>query len=170
MIAPTKHTSTEVRRVLRVISMLGLSAFLVSLSLGAVAGGAAQQIPITMRDFSYTPDRITLQAGVPVEITLVNRGKVKHEFIVYPMPKAGMSGIRLHEWAEDNSYFKGLQVVVEGRGIEVERKGPSVVEIQVGAGKSAVVKFTPAKKGTFEFACLIDGHYEAGQKGSLTVK
>ncbi len=155
----------------KVLPMLTPIVLLVSLILAAAEGGAAQQITITMRDFSYTPDRITLEAGVPVEITLVNRGKVKHKFMVYPMPKAGMSGIRLHEWAEDNSYFKGLQVVVvEGRGIEVERKGPSVVEIQVGTGKAAVVKFAPAKKGTFEFACLIEGHYEAGQKGSLTVK
>ena len=145
---------------------------LLGLLVPAAAGGApAQKITITMRDFSYTPDRVTLQAGVPVELTIVNKGKVGHEFIVYVRPKPGLSGSGLRERAEDNSYFRGLQVqVVEGPGIEVERKGQTVVEIKVGPGRSTVVRFTPARKGTFEMACLIEGHYEAGQKGTLTIQ
>ena len=31
-------------------------------------------------------------------------------------------------------------------------------------------KFTPNKKGTFEIGCHVEGHYEAGMKGILTVK
>lgn len=146
---------------------------LLGLLVPAAAGGApVQKITVTMRDFSYTPDRVTLQAGVPVEITIVNKGKVGHEFMVYTRPKTGTSGMmKMHEWAEDNSYFRGLQVqVVEGPGIGVERKGQTVVEIKVGPGRSTVVRFTPVKKGTFEVACLIEGHYEAGQKGTITVQ
>ncbi len=145
---------------------------LLGLLVPAAAGGApAQKITITMRDFSYTPDRVTLQAGVPGEITIVNKGKVGHEFMVYTRPKTGMSGVQMHEWAEDNSYFRGLQVQVgEGPGIKAERKGQTVVEIVVGPGRSTVVRFTPVRKGTFEMACLIEGHYEAGQKGTLTIQ
>mgnify|MGYP001610998524 CR=1 FL=1 len=32
------------------------------------------------------------------------------------------------------------------------------------------MRFTPTKKGTFEFRCAVPGHYEAGMKGTITVK
>ncbi len=153
----------------RMISILALSVLMVSLVSGAVGGGTVQKVTLTIRDFSYTPDKVTLQAGVPAEITIINKGKVKHEFMLHSMPR-GMSGRPPHEWAEDNSYFKGLQVNVEGAGVEAERHGMSLFEVQIGTGKIAVVKFTPTKRGTFEFACLITGHYEQGQKGTLIVQ
>lgn len=37
-------------------------------------------------------------------------------------------------------------------------------------GKSQSVRFTPTKKGTFEFKCTVPGHAEAGMKGTITVK
>lgn len=37
-------------------------------------------------------------------------------------------------------------------------------------GKSQSVRFTPTKKGTFEFKCTIPGHAEVGMKGTITVK
>ncbi|MDR7486214.1 MAG: hypothetical protein QN149_13365 [Armatimonadota bacterium] len=43
-------------------------------------------------------------------------------------------------------------------------------EILVGPGQSATLRFTPTKKGTFEISCQISGHYEAGQKGTITVR
>lgn len=40
----------------------------------------------------------------------------------------------------------------------------------VDPGKSASVTFTPARKGSYEFVCIIPGHKEAGMKGVLIVK
>ena len=37
-------------------------------------------------------------------------------------------------------------------------------------GKRAELKFTPTRKGTFELACHVEGHYEAGMKDVLVVK
>lgn len=137
---------------------------------GPVEGAEVQKITLTIRDFKYSPAKVTLRAGVPAEITITNKGKVKHEFMLHARPQPGMGGMAFHEWAENNSYFKGLDVVVEGSGIQVERKGKNLVEVQIGAGKTAVVKFTPTKKGTFEYACLITGHYEQGQRGTLVIQ
>ncbi len=151
--------------------ILSLVVLLMPLILGSIAESATvQKITITMREYTYTPSQVTVAAGTPVEITLVNKGRLKHEFMLYGMPKAGMMGMEFHKWADDHSYFHGMRVAVEGRGIEVERKHGVLVEVQLGVGKSATVKFTPKLKGTFEFACLIAGHYEAGQKGVLVVK
>lgn len=137
---------------------------------GAVRGAAPQKLAVTMRDFGYTPTRITLQSGVPVEITLVNKGKVAHEFMLYDMPKMGsmMGGETGHEWVEKTNYFRNVEVTVGGG--KVKRMGGHFFELHVASGKSATIAFTPVKKGTFEFGCMIEGHYEAGQKGVLVVK
>lgn len=151
------------------VQIFGLAALVVFLALGGAAWGASEQkVTVTMTEMRFAPAKVTLKAGTTVEIKLVNKGKVKHEFMVYALPKAGTTREGLHEWAEGTSYFKGVEVKVEGGGIEVE--GKDIFEIEVAAGKSAEVKFTPTRKGTFEIGCLIEGHYEAGMKGSLTVK
>lgn len=40
----------------------------------------------------------------------------------------------------------------------------------IDPGKSASVRFTPAKKGSFEFKCTVPGHAEVGMRGTITVK
>ncbi|HXF82508.1 MAG TPA: cupredoxin domain-containing protein [bacterium] len=130
-----------------------------------------QKITITMRDFAYAPARIVLQAGIPVELTITNRGKVTHEFMLYGMPKdmGGMMGGEMgHEWVEKTNYFKGVPVTVQGG--TVKRKAGAFFELRVPPGKTATLRFTPVKKGTFEFGCMIADHYEAGQRGVLVVK
>jgi uncharacterized cupredoxin-like copper-binding protein len=147
-------------------------AVLLAFALPRVVWGAgAQQLTITMDEYAFTPEKITLEAGVPVEVTLVNKGTLIHDLAVYAVPKPGLSGPKLSDWAAGNSYFSGLEVsVAAGPGIEVVRKGPNIVDIKVAAGKSTTLKFTPVKKGTFEAGCLSPGHYEASMKGTWTVK
>jgi len=142
---------------------------------GPASPAANQKVTVTMGEdgsrMFFRPAQVTLQAGVPVEIVLVNRGKLKHEFMVYARPKPGTSREALHEWAEDNSYFKDLEVKVEGGGLEVGAR--ELIEIELAAGKSAEVKFTPKKAGTFEMACLIKDpvdHYQAGMKCTVAVQ
>ncbi len=141
----------------------------VPLSLGAAAGaGKEQKVAITMTDFKFTPARITLQAGVPAEIVLRNKGKVEHEFMVYAAPKGKVSD--WDEWVMPNTYFQDIgEVEGEFPGIGAVA-GTRVFEVEVKPGKTAELKFTPTRKGTFEIGCHVEGHYEAGMKGALTVK
>lgn len=132
----------------------------------ATAGAAVQKITIVMREYSYSPSKVTLQVGVPTEITLVNRGKKPHEFMVYDRPMGGM--MMGHDYVQQTNYFRGVPVTVQGG--KARSKGGAVYEIEVAAGKTAVVKFTPTRKGTFEMACMIKGHYEEGQVGTLIVR
>ncbi len=153
------------RKYVRIFS---LTALLVFLALGGAAGAAKQKVTIALSEMKFTPSKITVQAGSAVEFKLVNRGKQKHEFMVYAPPKAGLDGEELEKWAEENSYFKDLELKVEGGGIEVV--GTNIFEVEVDAGKSAELKFTPKRTGTFEIGCHIEGHYEKGMKGTLVVK
>lgn len=150
---------------------VGILAVITLLVLSGVAWGAGvQKVTIIMRDFSYTPSTVTLQSGVPAEVTLVNKGQVAHEWMAYGMPKQGMTmgGETGHEWVERSNYFHMVAVVATGG--KVIRQGGDFMELRVDPGKSASVKFTPMKKGTFEMGCMIQGHYEAGQHGVLVVK
>jgi uncharacterized cupredoxin-like copper-binding protein len=150
----------------------GSLAALALLVLAATALAApVQKITITMRDFGYTPARVVLQAGIPAELTIVNKGKVTHEFMLYGMPKdmaAMMGGEMGHQWVEKTNYFKGVPVTAEGG--TVKRKAGAFFELRIQPGGTATIRFTPVKRGTFEFGCMIADHYEAGQRGVLVVK
>ncbi len=157
------------RTVLRVVGRWALVMFFVSLGFGWTAGAAKEQkVTIALDEFSFSPTKVTLQAGVPAEIKLVNKGKVAHEFQVYVTPKGKVSD--WDEYAMANTYFKDMGEVeteFEGTGAVA---GTRVFEVEVQAGKEAELKFTPARKGTFEMGCHVAGHYEAGMKGVFTVK
>lgn len=153
----------------RKLEILAVAASLVFLASTWTAGAAKEQkVTITMREYSFSPARVTLQAGVPAEIVLVNKGKIKHEFMVYDTPKGTVSDWDEHVMA--NTYFKDMgEVEGEFEGIGAVA-GTRVFEVEVQPGKRAELKFTPTRKGTFEIGCHYEGHYEAGMRGVLVVK
>ena len=51
---------------------------------------------------------------------------------------------------------------------EMEHDDPNGKRLAPQTSSDIIWKFT--KKGTFEFACLIPGHYQAGMHGFITVK
>jgi uncharacterized cupredoxin-like copper-binding protein len=138
------------------------------LSLGATAAPKAQRVTLTMTDFKWTPATVTVTAGTPVEITLVNKGKVEHEFMVYPAPKRAPAD--WDAYLMTNTLFRDMgeiEVEFEGQGAVA---GVSIFETEVKPGRKATVHFTPNRKGTFEIGCHVEGHYEAGMKATLIVK
>lgn len=153
----------------RALAILVLSILAVVLNLAGASGAAkVQKVTITLTEFKFTPVRITLQAGVPAEIVLVNRGKSEHEFMAYTTPKAKVSD--WDEYIMANTYFKDIgEVEGEFEGIGAVA-GTSIFELEVQPGKRAEVKFTPSRTGTFEIGCHVEGHYEAGMKAVLVVK
>jgi uncharacterized cupredoxin-like copper-binding protein len=50
----------------------------------------------------------------------------------------------------------------------MEHDDPNGKRVKSNATAEILWRFT--KKGTFEFACLIPGHYEAGMRGTVVVK
>lgn len=143
------------------------------LTAAAAAGAARQVVEVEMWEFRYKPSVVTLRAGVPAELRLVNRGVVEHEFMVYDatdLHMAGMDPDKMHHELEERSYFRGLAVQVSGRAKMVERMGRDVVMITLAPGEKVVLRFTPKRRGTFEIGCHLPGHYEAGMKGRVVVR
>jgi len=148
--------------------LIGAALLLLATSGWTAGAEKAQTVTITLTEFAFTPAKVTLQAGRPAEIVLVNRGKVEHEFMVYTPPKGRVSD--WDEWVMPNTYFKNMgEVEGEFPGIGAVA-GTSIFEVEVKPGKRAELKFTPVRKGTFEMGCHVEGHYEAGMKGVLVVK
>ena len=98
----------------------------------------------------YRPDRIEVKRGEQVRFVLKNEGKVNHEFM-------------LDSVANNAKHKKEME-----KNPDMEHDDPNGKRLAPSASTEFVWRFT--KAGTFEFACLIPGHYESGMKGTVVVK
>ena len=106
-------------------------------------------VTIDMSEFAFAPKDITLEAGQPYILEVVNTGTVKHEFT-----------------AED--FFRTV-ATRKAETAESEVKVPFFTEIEVFAGKKAELFLIPLIPGTYKLVCEIEGHFEAGMFGTITV-
>ena len=98
----------------------------------------------------FTPSAITVRKGEQVKFVLSNDGSEKHEFILATVAENRKHGALMKKYPK------------------MEHADPNAVTLTPYTNGEILWKFT--KAGTFEFACLIPGHYEAGMHGTITVK
>lgn len=64
-------------------SAAGVAMLATALVAGALyAGAAAQKVTLIGTEFAYTPNRITVKAGQPVQVVLENKGVIEHDFVI----------------------------------------------------------------------------------------
>ena len=97
----------------------------------------------------FAPSKWEAQAGEPIRIILVNKGKVDHE-LVFGSEKEIIAHAK--EMANPNS--KGHQ---------------HTNEISVKPGQQAELVWTFKEPGQYAMACFEPGHYEAGMRGVINV-
>lgn len=119
-----------------------------------IAGQARQvqrTITLNMTDaMRFTPDRIAVRQGETVRLRVRNSGRVMHELVIgTPQELAAHAEMmRKHPGMEhDEPYMT-----------------------HVAPGKTGEIIWTFNRAGEFEFACLIAGHFQAGMKGTITVR
>jgi len=111
----------------------------------------SRTIVIDMTDkMRFTPASITVKKGDTVRFTVKNSGQLKHEMVIG-------SAKQLREHAALMKKFP-----------EMEHEDPNQVSLDSGTSGDMVWQFT--KAGTFDFACLQPGHFEAGMRGKIVVK
>ena len=98
----------------------------------------------------FEPDRVEVKRGEQVKFVLKNTGKVDHEFML--------------DSVQNNAKHK----VAMEQNPDMEHDDPNGKRLAPSGSDEIVWRFT--KAGTFEFACLIPGHYESGMKGTVVVK
>ncbi|HVV80409.1 MAG TPA: cupredoxin family protein [Pseudolabrys sp.] len=115
----------------------------------------ARIVPVTMKETSdgkmlFFPNSIEVRKGEQVRFVITNAGAVTHEFVLASKT--------------DNDKHAALMQKYP----DMEHDDPNGKTLQPGQKAEMIWKFS--KAGTFEFACLIPGHREAGMLGSVNVK
>ena len=107
---------------------------------------------ITLRmgdDMRFAPRHIEVREGETVRLRAQNKGKVMHEIVIGTKTE-------LDQHAE---------MMVKHPGMEHDE--PYMAHVKPGQRGDIVWHFN--RPGTFDFACLIAGHYQAGMTGTITV-
>lgn len=100
-------------------------------------------------DMRFTPHQITVREGDTVRLRSQNKGKVLHEIVMGTKAE-------LEQHAEMMRKYPGM-----------EHDEPSMAHVR--PGKHGDIVWTFNRPGSFDFACLIAGHYQAGMTGTITV-
>lgn len=114
----------------------------------------ARIVNVTMSDsdgtMRFIPDRLDVKKGEQIHFIIQNKGALKHEFTLASV--------------QDNNKHAELMKKYP----DMEHDDPNAKSVD--PGKTAEILWHFSKDGTFEFACLIPGHREAGMRGTVTVK
>jgi len=116
----------------------------------ASASVPARELRIEMDDtMRFSPSALTVVAGEPVKLVVVNRGKMTHELVI------GTA-------AELAEHLREMQ-----SGTASHHHSDSEISVEAGQSREVIRRFD--KSGELAIACFEPGHYEAGMKGTLTV-
>ena len=103
-----------------------------------------------MSEMAYAPARIEVKRGEQIRFVIRNTGADDHEFLL----------------ATTEENLKHAKAMMENP--QMEHDEPNGVRLAPKKSAEILWKFTHA--GTFEYACLIPGHREAGMVGQILVK
>lgn len=111
----------------------------------------ARTVTIAMSDrMRFVPDTLTVRRGETLRLRVRNNGGMLHELVLGTLDE-------LKQHAELMKQYPGM-----------EHDEPHMVHVASGKAGEVVWQFN--RPGTFYFACLIPGHFEAGMIGKITVK
>ena len=98
----------------------------------------------------YTPSHITVRKGEQIRFVIFNDGFENHEFVLATVK-------------ENRAHAREMK-----KHPHMAHHDPNAITLAPYNEGELLWKFS--KRGTFEYACLIPGHLEAGMHGTVTVK
>ena len=137
------------------------------------ASEATRTLNIDMTDNRYSNEKITVKAGETIRFVIRNKGELVHEFNIgtpgmHKVHQKEMMMMVDHGVLEADKINHDKMKMDMGGGKTMEHNDPNSVLLEPGKSGEIVWKFS--KAGTFEIACNVPGHYDAGMVGELTVK
>ena len=97
----------------------------------------------------FSPDRIEVKQGQTIRFVLKNGGKLMHEFVIGSKEELDAHAALMKKFPK------------------MEHDQPYMAH--VAPGKTGEVIWTFNQPGDFNFACLIEGHYQGGMIGTIKV-
>jgi uncharacterized cupredoxin-like copper-binding protein len=114
------------------------------------AKAARRTVNVRMLDtMRFVPDRLEVRTGDTLRFVVHNTGQAMHEFVI---------GTR-----QENEAHAALML----RFPTMEHDEPYMAH--VAPGETGEIIWTFNRRGEFEFACLVAGHYSAGMVGTINV-
>jgi len=108
-------------------------------------------VQVTMDDtMRFSPDQLNFKAGETVRFAVRNNGKIRHEMVIGSVAE-------LKEHAE---MMRGNPTM--------QHADSNMVSLAPGQSSEIIWQFD--KPGSFDFACLVPGHLEAGMTGKIVVR
>ncbi len=112
---------------------------------------ASRTVAIDMSDsMRFTPALITVRKGETIRFVLTNSGGLKHEMVLGSSRELKKHAALMRKFPE------------------MEHADPNRLSVDPGRTGALIWQFTRA--GTFDFACLQPGHFEAGMRGKIAVR
>src|SRR5205085_8717290 len=105
----------------------------------------------TAAQFTLAPAALTVPAGQPVELTLINKGASIHNWAAPGLAATALQVL---------SMPKDLPAVFVQDVTTLIKEGHPI--IAAGPNQRAVIRFTPLAAGTYPTLCTIPGHKELG--------
>jgi plastocyanin len=96
----------------------------------------------TATEFEFEPNDWTVSAG-EFELEFINDGSVDHEWVIMNEPIA----------SEEEFTEEGV-----------------LDEVETGPGETVTATFTVDEAGEYQILCGLEGHFDAGMEGTLTVE
>jgi uncharacterized cupredoxin-like copper-binding protein len=119
----------------------------------STSSGEIVEFNIEMREYSFSPDTITVNANQKVRLNILNKGNIEHDWAIIDIPLASTPKI-----ADTSSMMHSH-----------EGKVPAI-HFSAIPGTKNTAEFTPTTPGTYEVYCSLTGHKDQGMVGKLIVK
>jgi uncharacterized cupredoxin-like copper-binding protein len=112
-----------------------------------------RRVEVDAAEMAFDPDSIDVTPGETVEFVISNSGALAHEFVVTNQEEIDEHLEAGHEEGHDE-------------GEEGHDEAPLEVAVEPGETQTLVVTFDETDHMA-RFACLIEGHFEAGMHGDF---
>ena len=114
------------------------------------AKAVTRTLTVSMLDtMRFSPDVLDVKVGETIKLLVKNTGKVQHELVIGTKPELDTHAalmVKFPDMAHDEPYMA-----------------------HVGPKKTSQLIWTFNRAGEFDFACLINGHYQSGMVGKIRV-
>lgn len=140
--ANNKRVLIRIGIYLQILVFVALLAFLLSACATKARATDPVEVQVKASEFKFDSPQTEYLTGVPYRFVLVNEGFLAHEWVVSPKGASGHGHRDAVAEIRDDTFVPGATAVKE-------------------------VSFS--RKGEFEFACHLPGHYEAGMVFTVRV-
>ncbi len=131
--------------------------------------GAPPAVAIDMLDaMRFAPERLTLAPGRHIEFRVRNAGRLRHEIVIGTAAEIDSHRRAMLRAAHAASAAGTDDAAHAGHSVHAAHAAPNMAQLEPGRRTRLRWKFD--RPGDYEYACLLPGHYEAGMKGSITVR